>query len=110
MIDADLSTDLGSFHFVLQSKDKRYPHPLKFEIKDEIIGGCLLYSPDDDCLIEIGDIDVKKKNHRENSWCCPSGSDFDYHGMNQAMRCEEKPLRNLPFLFHLKSIVVFQFE
>ena len=103
-------TDHKTFHFVLESADRRYPRPVKFEIKNVDDGGCKLFSVDDWSLILIGNIDIKKYEHKSSSATSPKTYTFDYHGIAESMNNTRNEGNTNVNYFTPKSFVVLQFE
>jgi hypothetical protein len=83
--DKRIETDFKSFHFNLQSKNNRLKHPVKFEIEHSEWGGYALWEKADDNLIELGDIDLRKENKKNDSYCEENEFEFDYHGIEKAL-------------------------
>ena len=77
-----------AFHFNLVSNG-RLPGPMKFEIKDES-WGYYLNRESDERIMRIGQISLKKEEHKED--CCFSQDNkaFDYHGIERAL-CDKEP-------------------
>ena len=79
-------TDDKSFEFNLESNG-RLTGPMKFEIKNEKIGGWKLFKKYDeyDDLIVLGDIHLKKKVKKYYSYCEHNEYIFNYHEIDFAL-------------------------
>ena len=79
-------TDTKTFQFNLQSKNNRLDKPMKFEITYLIIGGiCLFEKSDEYDLIWLGDINLRKENKKNISYCRQNEYCFNYHGIKNAL-------------------------
>ena len=103
-------TDSKTFQFNLQSKNNRLKQPMKFEIKDLKWGGIWMYEKSDSRLINFGDIDLKKENDKNKSYCCENKYKFDYHGIENALCGKTNTWRNNGNNFTLKRILVIQMK
>ena len=78
-------TDENSFEFNLYSKG-RLPGPMKFEIKHLEYGGLFCLSKYAPGLIQLGDINLRKENQKELSYCVAHDDNhFNYHGIKYAL-------------------------
>ena len=75
---------------------------MKFEIKDMFWGGILLFKKSFCSLIQLGNIGLSKQNIND-SFCCQSPDEFDYHGIANALCGKIHPKRFTP-----KRILVIQ--
>ena len=90
-----ISTTNKSFLFNLHSKEKRLAKPMRFEILNKTYGGIVLYPLEDDRLISLGDILIRKKDDYKQSHIIQS-SYFQYHDENKALCGKLFPERYIP--------------
>ena len=79
-----IPTDYQSFHFNLFSNGRLY-QPMKFEIKNTVKGGYVLYNNSYDNLISCGNMSLYKQNNKGQSHCIQDDSNFDYKGIQKAL-------------------------
>ena len=72
-----------SFQFILKTKNDKINQPMKFDIKDTLLGGYCLIDPQKSQLIRLGNIDLFKINSGNNSIHHKFMSRIDYHGMEK---------------------------
>ena len=102
-------TDNKTFHFNLQSKYNRLDKPMKFEIKNLKEGGICLSEQSDDWLIRLGDINLRKENKKNRSFCYQNKDKFNYHGIENAL-CGKSAKKFFGESFTPKRILVIQMK
>ena len=104
-----IGTDFNSFQFNLKSKNNRLSQPMKFPILNTQIGGICFQENDDECLFQMGDINLMKYEKKEFS-----GSDyiglFDYSGIRNALTGKEATVLWGQMIFIPKRFVVIQMK
>ena len=76
-------TGMKTFHFNLESNGRLHG-PMKFEITRPNTG-YILYDKSDICLIQLGNITLKKAPYQKKSNCVDHWGTFDYHGIKKAL-------------------------
>ena len=103
-LQEEQKTDKKSFEFNLQSNG-RLSRPMKFEIKDLREGGIILCETIYGVLIDLGDIHLRQKNWKYQSYCYQNENRFDYHGIENALCGKTNPTNFTP-----KRILVMQMK
>ena len=88
-------TDDKSFEFNLESNG-RLNGMMKFDIRDQKMGGYQIYYQFSYELIKLGDIVLYKNDYRNQSYCCENENNFEYQGIGNALCGKPKyftPLR-----------------
>ena len=83
---------------------------MKFEIRDLLCGGILLFKKSDECdLIWLGNIYLRKENKKNKSWCDQNEDRFNYHGIKNAL-CGKTSYFDIGEDFTPKRILVIQMQ